>query len=122
MTRRKKITRLDDLMSEEDWQAEVIGIAKRCGWRVMHSRPAPIPGDPSGRLITHVTGDQGWPDLALARDGVFLAVELKRNDRSPSPEQRRWLEHLGPFGHVWRPRDRDTVVRILTAPRPLRAV
>lgn len=115
--KRKTVTRWDDVMTEDGWTRWVIDLARRTGWMVTPIRPAPIPGDESGRRITHLDGDKGWPDLALARPGVFLARELKTNHGALSKEQRVWLAHLGPFGGVWRPRDRDEVVATLTARR-----
>jgi hypothetical protein len=96
--------------SEDQFLSKVIRWAKLNGWMVHHSRPA---RDPEGKVRTHLQGDKGLPDLILARDGEVLFAELKSNRGTFKPEQRTWLQHLGDFGVVWRPRDWDEVQRRL---------
>ena len=51
-------------MTESEFQSQVIEIAKYRGWKVMHQRPAMIR---TGRWVTAIEGDAGFPDLVLAR-------------------------------------------------------
>ena len=107
-------------ISEADFLRQVTDLADLYGWRWVHFRPAqtlrgwrtPVSG-PLGK---------GWPDLVLVKPerGVIFA-ELKGDKGRPTPEQAevlRWL-HLTGVGtcvsaYVWRPRDFDEVVRVLS--------
>jgi hypothetical protein len=91
--------RLPLTMSEADWQTRVIDYAHLRGWLVTHFRPART----AHGWATPLSGDIGWPDLALARDGVFIAAELKRHGAAPTPGQRKWLEALGTHARLWTP-------------------
>jgi len=107
-------------MSEDDFKGRVIGYAKLNGWMVTHFRPAKLP---SGRWATPLEGHAGFPDLALARDGVVILAELKSDDGKPTAEQKKWLAAIGSQGRVWRPADWDAVVvelsRSATRKQPL---
>jgi hypothetical protein len=93
-------------MREEAWTTWVIEAATLHGWRVSHGRPAR-----TGRgWRTPVQGHIGAPDLLLARDGDVLLIELKSNTGRLRPDQDIWLNHLGPYGGVWRPRDANLVL------------
>lgn len=99
--------------SERAFQAAVIELARRLGWKVAHFRPAQ---NARGDWRTAVAGDgAGFPDLVLVRGGRLIFAELK-TDRAgrPPPEQRAWLdalelaawEAIGVVAvFVWRPRD-----------------
>lgn len=96
--------------SEAVFQAAVEDVADHFGWRRMHVAPTR-----SGRSWrTATTGDPGFPDLVLARDGVVLLVELKK-DRGGRfrPGQREWLEQAGAHGRLWKPRDWATIIEEL---------
>lgn len=93
-------------VTEASFQSAVIDLARRTGWKVMHTRPAL---NRSGRWSTPLQGDSGFPDLVLAHAsrGV-LFVELKTNRGRVSPEQSEWLNTLtdaGATAVVWRPCD-----------------
>lgn len=82
-------------MTEEEFQADVLHIAKLTGWRTYH------PYD--SRRST-----AGWPDLALVRGARFMLRELKTEKGRVSPAQQEWLDDLQAAGvdaDVWRPRD-----------------
>lgn len=106
------------LMSEAEWQQQVIDLAHIHGWRVYHARPAQ---NGRGDWRTPVAADgKGWPDLTLVRDKV-LFVELKSESGRLTTEQRHWLDALQAAGAhvaVWRPRDFDTVLDTLKRNRP----
>lgn len=104
---------LTSAITEADWTTWVIEVARLHHWRAAHFRPART----AAGWRTAVQGDVGFPDVALARDEEVLIVELKRDAGRLTPEQRAWLAALGPYGRVWRPRDRDDVLATLSAPR-----
>jgi hypothetical protein len=101
-------------MSEDDWKAWVLDTARLYGWRISHFRPART----ERGWRTPVEGHKGFPDLVLARAGVVLIVELKKDNTHPDDDQQAWLDALGPIARVWRPRDREQVLRTLSAARP----
>jgi hypothetical protein len=91
-------------VTEREWQAKVVDLARWRGWMVFH------PFD-SRRSAA------GWPDLALCRNGRLVLAELKTATGRVSPDQRRWLAALsavpGVETYLWRPSDWPTVLRIL---------
>lgn len=98
-------------MSEDDFQTRIIQYAKLNGWKITHFRTVKMP---SGRWATPLQGDAGFPDLALARNGVVILAELKSQKGDVSPEQAEWLAAIGPTGRVWRPSDWESVVAELS--------
>jgi hypothetical protein len=108
---------------ERDWQRFVINLAHTLGWRVAHFRTAQ---NQRGQWLTPVAADgAGFPDLVLARDRIIYA-ELKTNTGKLSAQQVQWQQAITATGgehHVWRPRDKDVVQRVLerttlNKPRP----
>lgn len=91
-------------------QRQVLQLARLRGWRTTHFRPALT----ERGWRTPLQGDAGFPDLVLARAGVVLIVELKRDGARPTPEQRAWLEALGHVGRLWTPSDWDEIQEALT--------
>lgn len=89
-------------MSEDELEDAVIQAAQLQGWVVVHHRPARTA---DGQWRTAIKGQPGFPDLCLARDGVVLLRELKREKGKTSPGQVIWLEALGDHGGIWRPSD-----------------
>lgn len=91
-------------LSEDDFQHRLMQTAKLLRWRVTHFRAVKLP---SGKWATPLSGDKGFPDLALARGGVVLLAELKRSRKEkPRPEQVLWLQEIGPeIGRLWAPED-----------------
>jgi len=96
-------------MSEGDFQTRVMDYAKRMGWRRVHFRPA----KQRGKWVTAYTGDDGCPDLILARNGRVLLVELKAEDGRFRKGQREWLEAAGDNGKLWRPSDWNEILEVL---------
>lgn len=107
-------------ITEAAWQSRVVEYAQLRGWLVHHTRPART----TRGWRTPVTGDPGFPDLVLARQGRVIIAELKRDGGRLAPEQCRWLDHLGPAMRwpvmvvVWRPGDWPKVQRILDGEVP----
>ena len=88
-------------MSEDALQTHVISAARTFGWRVVHFRPART--DKGWR--TAYTGDSGFPDLVLARNGRVLCVELKSHRGRPDENQKLWAQEMGESYRLWRPLD-----------------
>jgi hypothetical protein len=94
-------------VTEREWQREVVALAKHMGWRHYHTHDSR-------------RSEPGWPDLALVRDRLVLA-ELKTETGRVSAAQERWLSLLSSAGvetYLWRPSDRDEVIRVLSRRRP----
>ena len=111
----KKIRSHSIPLREKDFQRSVIEYAKMMGWRVYHTPPALTR---SGKWITPVQGDVGFPDLILCRPPRLIIVELKRIGGKISPAQREWLSALqactGVECYIWYPNDWEKIVRTLT--------
>lgn len=93
-------------MTEAELQFNVIELAELFKWRCIHHRPSM---NRRGHWATAMTGTQaaGWPDVFLVRERA-MAVELKSERGSVTPEQQFWLAALGKVGievHLWRPAD-----------------
>lgn len=103
-------------MSEEEWQQQVIDLARTLGWRSCHVRRSI--GKRDG--WTTATSVVGWPDLVLwsERRRRLLFVELKSRTGVVSAAQREVLLSLRVAGqevHVWRPDDLDAAREVLSA-------
>jgi hypothetical protein len=102
-------------VKESYFQSQVIMLAKLHGWLVMHTRAVEIR---PGVWKTPLQGHAGFPDLVLAHEtkGVLFA-ELKADKNSRlSDMQKVWLQTLKEANmevYVWRPKDIDTISRIL---------
>jgi len=101
-------------ITEAQFQAQVLHLAKMFGWRTAHFRPAKT----SQGWRTAVQGDGiGFPDLILVRKEMIVA-ELKR-DRTckTTPNQDAWLEAFrfvpGVLVYLWTPEDWDEIERVL---------
>lgn len=90
-------------MSEKAFQAEVIRLAKRNGWKFYHTHD-------SRKCVA------GFPDLLLLRGPVAIAAELKVGDNRPTADQLSWLEAFADVGAravVWHPDDWEEIGRTL---------
>lgn len=109
--------------TEAQFVTRIIELAHYYGWLVHHCRPAFVR---SGKFVTPIQGDKGFPDLVLARDGVVLMRECKARDARGrmgklKPEQITWGAAINypitecsdirdaPFD-VWTPDDWDTLI------------
>lgn len=103
-------------MKEAELQRAVIDLAHLTGWIVHHPRGVQTM---SGRWMTAIQGDPGFPDLVLAhRTGTILFVELKAAQGRLSEHQQRWRDRLEQTGRyrLWRPADWDQITAELTNP------
>jgi hypothetical protein len=105
-------------MNENQFQAQVIQIARMNGWRVFH--PMKMQSR-DGTWRTALSGDKGWPDLVLAHPTRGLIVaELKSDKGRLTQDQHAWLAALAPWAEiqVWRPTDLTTIAnRLGTTPK-----
>ena len=106
---------LDSAISEKQFQANVVRLAKLHRWLCYHTHDS-----------RH--SEPGFPDLVLCRDGVLIFAELKRQTGRVSPAQREWMQHLslvagivgasGVHGaiqvYLWKPADWQTIERVLS--------
>jgi hypothetical protein len=92
------------VISEDDFKKKIVDYAHDNGWVVFH----PIRGNRDGRWYTAQQGDNGYPDLTMARGGRIVILELKRHQRYATLEQERWLTALSGIG--WS-RDRIMIER-----------
>jgi len=101
MTSERKIK-----ITEKQFQAAVVRLAKWYGWKVFH--PMPVENS-RGIWRTAMAGDTGFPDLVLAHStrGLIIA-ELKTATGRTSEKQAEWIDTLlmaGAEVYIWRPRD-----------------
>ena len=114
-TSKQPSQKIKSVVKESYFQSQVIMLAKLHGWLVMHTRAVEIR---PGVWTTPLQGHAGFPDLVLAHEtkGVLFA-ELKADKNSRlSDMQKVWLQTLKEAGmevYVWRPKDIDTISRIL---------
>jgi hypothetical protein len=106
---------IGSLVTERDWQQQLIQLAELLDYEYLHVRPAMRQ---SGRWSTPISGGLGvgWPDLAFAKPGRFLLVECKAQDGRLTPAQRAVHEALRAAGlevHTWRPSDVDLAAHVL---------
>lgn len=109
-------------LTEAQFTKVVAGLARDRGWKVRHVRP--------GRKRTGVGGKDkfvtpeafdgaGFPDLFMVHPatGRRLAPELKVGKNHRRKRQRlwkEWLEACGIESPTWRPRDMQTILKVLT--------
>lgn len=100
---------LSAYMTENQFAEVVMELASFRGWRVVHFRPART----EKGWRTAMTGDRGFPDLVLARNGVVLHVELKRQDGRMGLGQPEWAAAIGDSYRLWRPSDIEEIKEAL---------
>jgi hypothetical protein len=105
-------------LTEREFTAQVLGLARLCGWRSAHFRP--------GRTVTGwktaVQGDaRGFPDLLLLKGDVLIAAELKVGNNRLSPQQAAWLAAFraaGVAAYLWYPRDWPEIEQVIAGDGP----
>jgi len=107
-------TVMNEAVTEDSFKQTVIDYAHLRGWLVHHAKPA-VKHD---RWATWQDGDNGFPDLVLAREGVVIFAELKREKGKVTVDQQAWRWALGAgrpgcTAYVWRPSDWPQIERVL---------
>jgi hypothetical protein len=75
-------------LREEDFQQQIIELARMYGWRVAHFRAAQT----ARGWRTPVAADgAGFPDLVLVRDAELIFAELKTDRGRLRPDQGVWI-------------------------------
>lgn len=102
-------------LTEAEFQSQVCQLAELYGWSWAHFRPAMT----KYGWRTPVSGPlgAGWPDLVMVRGDRLVFVELKRDRTKPTGLQDTVLTILSQTRaevYVWRPRDWDLVMEVLT--------
>jgi hypothetical protein len=97
-------------ISESAFLDAVVTLAHYRHWLVYHPLAA-LRVDESH--TTPVQGDAGFPDLVLARDGLVLFRELKRQHEQLMPNQVMWQRGLGGLWELWRPSDWPRIQEVL---------
>ena len=101
-------------MTEAQFQAQVLNLARLYGWRSAHfsdSRRQIRPG-----VFVGDRGAAGWPDLVLVRERIVFA-ELKAANGRLRRGQAAWLDALKAAGaetYVWRPDDLPEIVAVFS--------
>jgi hypothetical protein len=91
------------LVTEREFMAQVIEVARLMGWMVYHPQLSKW-------------SERGFPDLTLIRPPRVVFAELKRQNGKTTEPQDRWLGKLRGCPvevYVWRPDDFDAIARIL---------
>lgn len=111
---------MNEQVSEKQFQANVIELAQRLGWKVAHFRSVRTQRkDGSTHYATPVAADgEGFPDLVMARPlRNIIYAELKAEKGKFSMKQMEWMEVLirthSCEVYAWRPSDWDTIQEIL---------
>lgn len=103
------------LLSEAEFQGQVVELAHIRGWKALHVRRSI--GTRNGKAGWQTTTSiKGWPDLFLFRPGRAIAVELKKQTGRLTEEQADCIRELIAAGipsYVWRPSDWDQIEEVL---------
>ena len=92
---------------EQKYQAEIVGMARELGWKVIHI--------PNRSGAAGVFDNKGFPDLACFKLDHRLFLEIKSMDGRMHPDQTEWGKILAPDHHtIYMPVDRDLVINLLT--------
>ena len=90
--------------SEKDFQADVIEVADRNGWKYYH----PHRSDKSVK---------GFPDLTMIRGYHLIAAELKTSKGIATVKQQEWLDAYRMVrkvdSYLWRPENIDEIEELL---------
>lgn len=110
-------------MSERAFQASILDLAGRLGWKSAHfhdsRREVTRPG--GKKLVIGDKAAAGFPDLVLVRTHRMILAELKTELGKLSPAQSEWGELLAYFAEmtdgveyfVWRPAHWSLIERVL---------
>ncbi len=105
---------LDRTVTHAAYQAQIVDLANRKGWAIMHVPPSRM----GEKVMTTTSLDgKGWPDLVLFRPPRSVAIEVKTELDTVKPEQSAWHALLRACGWtvvVARPSRWDDVLALLT--------
>jgi len=91
-------------ITEKEFLAQVVELARLCGWLVYHP-------------WLSVRSAAGFPDLVCVRLSRVLFVELKSERGTVTLAQQEWIDALSLTGKaevwIWRPSDWNVVVEAL---------
>lgn len=109
-------------LPEKIFQDFVIEFAQALGWRVAHFRTVKaLRENGSVQYLTPVQADgEGFPDLEFVRERIVKA-ELKSDSGTIRDSQKLWAAaymHAGVEYHLWRPRDVEEIITVLTRYAP----
>ncbi len=110
-------------LTERQLQDWIVEVAKVCGWRIHHTRPAWT----NKGWRTPIQGDAGFFDLVLVKGARLLLIELKSEKGKLSPEQQDWHDAIDLMNRLrlrkgynnpvekflFRPSDRDEIEQLL---------
>jgi VRR-NUC domain len=101
-------------LTEKQFQAQIIELARLFGWRVAHFRPGMTR---NGRWATQIQGDgAGFPDLLLVRGRSCVVAELKTAKGKLTAAQEEWLAAFSLAdipAYIWRPEQWEKITRVL---------
>jgi hypothetical protein len=98
--------------SERSFQVSVVTLARLRGWRLAHFRAA---WTPNGYRVA-MSGDIGYPDLTMTRDGRLIFAELKTTTGRLRPDQVLWINALRETlaeVYVWTPASWSEIEHVL---------
>lgn len=112
---------IDASLSEAEWQAWIVSLARARGWLVWYQPDwvyRMVVRDMQRRRVARDWPDAGFPDLWLVHPSGRMAVlECKSERGAVRAEQRRWIDALVASGidaRVVRPRHREDIEALLT--------
>ena len=91
---------------ESELKSKVRELAIRLGWEYYHTNDSR-------------RSEAGFPDLVLVKNKRLIFAELKRQNKDPTTEQKKWLFKLiisdSCEVYVWKPSDwnNDTILNVL---------
>jgi hypothetical protein len=86
-------------MSEKQLVKHIKNAAETFGWLFAHF----VATKTKGATFTNVQGDNGSPDIILARRGVVLHIETKTQRGKLSEAQEQWRDAMGASWRQWKP-------------------
>ena len=110
----------DKSLTEQQFQKQVVQLAKLYKWRVAHFRCVRV--QRRGGAVYYETpvgvDGKGWPDLVMLRGNRLVVAELKVGKNKTTPEQDAWLAAFRSFEdaevYLWRPSDWHEIESVLT--------
>ena len=108
-------------MPESTWHRHVVTFALEQGWKVFHDQAtnARRRCTACGAVRRGPRNQKGFLDLLMIRGSRLVVAELKSESGTTTPEQEEllaaWRKVPGAEVYIWRPSERETVIRTLAA-------